>query len=49
MMSVLIKYEVNNKKDDMVMYCSEKTTMGDIQERISSILNENCKVLYVKF
>ena len=49
MMSILVKYEVNKKEDDMVMYCSEKMTMGDIQERISSILKEDCKILYVKF
>lgn len=49
MMSVLVQYEVNKRKNDIVMYCSENTTIGDIQERISSIINENCKVLYVKF
>lgn len=49
MMSILVKYEVNKKEDDMVMYCSEKMTMRDIQERISSILKEDCKILYVKF
>lgn len=48
-MSILVKYEVNKKEDDMVMYCSEKMTMRDIQERISSILKEDCKILYVKF
>lgn len=49
MMSVLVKYEVDSKKDDIIMYCSEKTTMKDIEERISSIINKTCKVLYVKF
>lgn len=49
MMSVLVKYEVNKKEDDIVIYCNEKMTIGDIQERISSILKEDCKILYVKF
>lgn len=48
-MSVLIKYEVDNRKDDIVMYCNEKMTIGDIQERISSIIKEDCKILYVRF
>lgn len=49
MMSVLVKYEVDNRKDDIVMYCNEKMTIGDIQERISSIIKEDCKILYVRF
>lgn len=49
MMSVLVKYEVNKKEDDIVMYCNEKMTIGDIQKIISSIINEDCKILYVKF
>lgn len=49
MMSVLVKYEVDSKVNDMIMYCSEKSTMRDIENRISSIINKTCKVLYVKF
>lgn len=49
MMSVLIKYEVGSKVNDMIMYCSEKSTIKDIENRISSIINRTCKVLYVKF
>lgn len=49
MMSILIKYEVDSKVNDMIMYCGEKSTMKDIEERISSIINKTCKVLYVKF
>ena len=49
MMSVLVKYKVDTKEDDIVMYCNEKMTIGDIQERISSIIKEDCKILYVKF
>lgn len=49
MMSVLVKYKVDTKEDDIVMYCSERTTMKDIENRISSIINKDCKVLYVKF
>lgn len=49
MMSVLVKYEVDSTVNDMIMYCSEKSTMRDIENRISSIINKTCKVLYVKF
>lgn len=49
MMSVLVKYKVDSKEDDIVMYCSEKATIKDIQERIRSIIKKDCKILYVKF
>lgn len=49
MMSILVRYEVDSREDDMVMYCNEKTTMKDIEKRISSIINKDCKVLYIKF
>ena len=49
MMSVLVIYKVDSREDDIVMYCSDKSTIKDIQERIRSIINKDCKILYVKF
>lgn len=48
-MSVLVKYKIDSDVKDIVMYCSIESTINEIEQRISDIIDKKVKVIYIKF
>lgn len=48
-MSVLIKYKIDSDVKDIVMYCNIESTINEIEQRISDIIDKRVKVIYIKF